>query len=82
MEGTNYDIEERLAFHVEWYVLDDNRGGYNLVVQAGRSGGDRGSEDMTHGRRASRGGEIRVIIRGQGTVVSHGRCIIIEPLLL
>ena len=26
------DVKERLAFDIEWDILDDNRGGYNLIV--------------------------------------------------
>ena len=31
-ECTDNDIEERLTFYVEWYVLDDDCGGYNVLV--------------------------------------------------
>ena len=50
---TNNDIKERLAFYVEWYVLDDDGGGYNLVVQAGGSWGEGGGKGMAHGGGAS-----------------------------
>ena len=77
------DIKERLAFYVEWYVLDDDRRGYNLVVLAlaGRARGvDGRCEDVRHRGRASGGREVRVVVRGQGSVVGDWDGVL-EPLL-
>lgn len=53
--ATDNDIEERFAFYIEWYVLDDDRSGYNLVVHARRPWGDaRGHHLVAHDRRVSR----------------------------
>ena len=48
-KDTHDDIEQCFAFYIEWYVLDDNGGGYDLVLltrQASHVGGAR-----SHGRR-------------------------------
>ena len=50
---TDNDIKERLAFYVEWYVLDDDGGGYNLVVQARSSWGEGRGEGVAHGGGAA-----------------------------
>ena len=78
---TDNDIKERLAFYVEWYVLDDDGGGYNLVVLTGCAWGDGRGENVAHGGRASRGREVGIIVGGEGAVVWLDGRAIVEPLL-
>ena len=71
------DIKERFPFDVERYVLDDDGGGYDLIVaDLGRGGDGEG----TQGGRATGRGEIRVVVWGEGAIFGdHGG--VFEPLL-
>ena len=51
-EGTDNYVKERLAFYIEWYVLDYDGGGYNVFLRTLRtwcSMTEVGRDDATHG---------------------------------
>jgi hypothetical protein len=81
----NY-IKERLAFYVEWYVLDYDCGGYHVFISTLPTwcgGADAGCEGMSHRWRAPRRRKVRVVVRGQRAIVREvADRWTIEPLLM
>ena len=54
-KDTYDDVEQSLAFYIERYVLDDDGGGYDLVVPLlSGSGREGGRHLLQRGRTASR----------------------------
>ena len=77
---TNDDIKECLAFDVERNVLDDDGGGYDLVISIWILTRCGGHSDMTQRGRTARRREIGVVIGRKRTIVGEYHRVI-EPLL-
>ena len=81
--GTDDDVQESLALDIKWDVLDNDGGGYNLVVE-GLAGKACHVERRTHVRErrgASTRREVRVVGgRKRAVVAEKGG--VFEPLLL
>ncbi len=83
-EGTDNYVKERLAFYIEWYVLDYDGSGYNVFVcpqSAWRRWTEVGSDDVAHRRRAPRRRKVRIVVGGQRAIVRNADLGIVEPLL-